>query len=66
MRIGLIPESDDDEASVDEELRASAEAIQKATIPLQFIRLEGEPILSLPEAEEPVPEPTKKSTKKKG
>lgn len=51
VRIGLLPEPEAQADEVGDELRAHAEAIQKAAKPLEFIRLEGEPILSLAEAE---------------
>ena len=67
VRIGLLPEPTEEEPG-DEDLLASADAINKATKPLQFIRLEGDPILSLPEGEPDTPKPpsAKKAPKKKG
>ena len=66
MRIGLLPEPEEEGETVDTELQANADAIHKASKPLEFIRLEGEPILSLPEVEEePTQRPAKKAPRKK-
>lgn len=67
VRIGLLPEPEEGDEAMDEELQANADAIHKASKPLEFIRLEGDPILSLPEVEEkPSPKPAKKTPRKKG
>jgi hypothetical protein len=60
VRIGLLPEPEKEGEAFDAELQANADAIHKASKPLEFIRLEGEPILSLPEVEE---EPSQKPAK---
>lgn len=67
VRIGQLPEPTKEEPG-DEDLQASADAIHKATKPLQFIRLEGDPILSLPEEEldSPKSRSVKENSKKKG
>lgn len=66
VRIGLLPEPEEEGETVDTELQANADAIHKASKPLEFIRLEGEPILSLPEVEEePTQRPAKKAPRKK-
>ncbi|MFT4639205.1 MAG: hypothetical protein ACI8T1_002529 [Verrucomicrobiales bacterium] len=68
VRIGLLPEPEEEGEEVDEELKANADAIHKASKPLEFIRLEGDPILSLPEVEEESPpkQGAKKAPRKKG
>lgn len=62
VRVGLLPEPETEDDATDEDLKANTDAIQKASKQLEFIRLEGEPILSLPEVEE---ESTSKGAAKK-
>lgn len=65
VRIGALPEPEEEGVQPDQGLQAAAENINKAAKALQFIRLEGEPILALPE-EVPKKRTAKKAPKKKG
>lgn len=70
VRIGELPASEEGD-EMDEDLEAQADAIHKASKPLQFIRVGGDPILTLPEAND-APKPRKpkpqikRAIKKKG
>lgn len=57
----LLPEATDGKEESDEKMKADFEKIQQLTIPLQFIKTDGPPILSLPEGAQSAP---KKKTKK--
>lgn len=48
VRVGPLPKSDEE----DKELRKAVESIQLATVNMQFLKLEGKPILKLPEGKE--------------
>lgn len=63
VRIGELPEPEDGE-EVDEELAEHSEIIKGASKSLEFIHLEGEPMLQL--KEEASPPTTKKTAKKAG
>ena len=64
VRIGELPEPEDEDDKTDEDLQSVAEEIHRAAKKLQFIRLKGEPILSLPE-ESPKKSVAKKTSTKK-
>jgi hypothetical protein len=51
VRVAPLPKSDDQEKE-NNELRKAVESIQSATKNMQFLKLEGKPILKLPEGKE--------------